>query len=295
MVVFFWDNEYKDLMEVAAHNRKPLPRIPTHARTKTSHEMNSVNTLNEVTRNSTRTSRLPSTILNRSATRSLVSPPNPKANRTKTALLSRPGNLSSLYSHLNFSGDLRSESRSPIVPIRSSLTFSIPAHLDRHKFPLQPQHRLPPFSLLRSRRKLWKRYWLVVNLPTIPEANETVHVIESAHRLCSRSERLVPRKPPSLELPSMQPLSTNPRIIETSPPELDDDTGSESSSSDEDLDAYEFDLSCCTDNIPDRLVGKRKDSQPAHLNSVRVANHLDTDISSIYETITRRTLAGVSL
>lgn len=154
----------------------------------------------------------------------------------------------------------------------------------------------------------------MVNLPTIPESNETVPEIESAH-LRSRSEKLIPRKSPSFEFsstattrpPSRQPPRAVIEKLPQPPPELDDDTGSESSSSDEDLDAYEFDLSSFSGSylehsvdVPTqtaRIYDKPKNSRvKEHSNtSVRVANPLEADISSIYESITRRTLTRISL
>jgi len=141
----------------------------------------------------------------------------------------------------------------------------------------------------------------VVDLPTIPESSENVHEVESLHRLRPRSEKLISRKPPPSESPStpmMRPLSP-PAVTEKlpPPPELDDDTGSESSSSDEDLDAYEFDLSCCSPSLKHSvdapgMYDKRKDPRvtPHSKISVRVSKHLETDISSIYESIAQRTL-----
>lgn len=236
---------------LALHNR-PLPRTPTQGRTTKTNEMHPISPLTEVNCTSTRTPRLKLSILNRSTPRS---PPTPNSNakRTKTVSLPHIGNLPSLYSHSNHSGDLLSGSRSPIA---STPALSIST---RHRI---AQRRLPPTSLLRSRRKIWKKYWLVVDLPTIPELTENIHEIEieSVHQFRSRSGMLIPRKPPLSESQSTRPLSRYPLPAVTKslppppPPELDDDTGSESSSSDEDLDAYEFDLSCCSPPCTDLSV-----------------------------------------
>jgi len=233
---------------LAVHNR-PLPQVPTRGKT------TKTNPIAELNCTTTRTPRLPLAILNRSTPRS---PPTPKSTKqTKTPSLPHIGNLPSLYSHSNHSGDLLSGSRSPIALVRSSPALSISTH---HRI---AQRRLPTTSLLRSRRKLWKKYWLVIDLPTVPELSENIHEIEieSMHLLRSRSGMLVPRKPPLSELQSTRPLSRYPpRVVTESlpppppPPELDDDTGSESSSSDEDLDAYEFDLSCCPPSWMDLSV-----------------------------------------
>ena len=257
---------------LAVHNRRPLPRIPTPGKSKKANEMHPISAHNEVNCGGTRTPRLPLSILNRSTR----SPPTPNSNakRTETASLSRIGNPSSLYSHSNHSGDLLSGSRSPTALVRSNPTHSIPTRLDLQRFPLQIHRRLPPTSLLRSRRKLWKKYWLVVDLATIPELSENIYEIEieSVYQLRSRSGKVTPRKPPPSELqstptPIVRPLSKHPprAVTMPPPPELDDDTGSESSSSDEDLDAYEFDLSCMEPSMdtPTQQAGrydKPKDS-----------------------------------
>jgi hypothetical protein len=295
----------------AVYSRRSLPRIPTQGKSNKSNEMHPIKTLNELNCTSTRTPRPPLTILNRSTRRSSPPTPHSNATRTKTASLPHIGNLSSLYSHSNHSGDLLSGSRSPIALIRSTPSPSISTRLDR-----QVKRRWPSISLLRSRRKLWKKYWLAVDLPTIPESNENVHEADSVHRLRSRSEKLSSRKPPPPELqltPVVRPLSKYrpPAVTEKlhppPPPELDDDTGSESSSSDEDLDAYEFDLSCCSPSYmehsvdapaqPTGIYDKPKDSRlPQHPKiSVRVSKHLEADISAIYENITRRTVPSIFL
>lgn len=252
-------------------------------------KLNAMHLRDEPNPKRTPTSRLPSTILNRSASRTS----NSNAKRASTAPLARQGNLPSLYTHSNYSGHSLSGSRSPL---RSSPTHST---LTRPKTPLQIQRRWPPISLLRSRRKLWKRYWLVLNLPTVPESDETVHEIESMQRLRSRSEKLIPRKPPPSEPPSTPVVRLlcryPPRVtienLPPPPPELDEDTGSESSSSDDDLDAYEFDLSCCSP--PAGTYDKPPVTQRSN-TTIRVASHPESDISLIYESITLRTIARIS-
>ena len=230
------------------YNHNPLPRIPTKQTAKKSNETSPLNI-------TTRTPRLPLSILNRSVSRS---PSGSNAKRTKTASLPRIGNL---YSLTNNSGDLILGSTSPIrsTPTRSTPT---PIHFSLLRpSPLQIQRRWPPISLLRSRRKLWKKYWFVVNLPAIQEENEeeNIYDIKSLPNLPLRSEKpLVPRKPPPLasefflSTHAMRPVSKAVIIGKLPPPppppELDDDTGSESSSSDEDLDSYEFDLSGCANS-----------------------------------------------
>ena len=232
----------------AVSNRRALPQIPAQDM---SNKSNPITAPVELNCRSTRTPRLPSTILNRTISRSSPSP-NLNTKRAKAAPLPHLGNLSSLYSHSNHSGDLLSQTRSPAVLVRSS-TLTIPNRLDNLL-----KRRWPSISLLRSRRKLWKKYWLVVNLPTVPESDEHVHEVESAQRLRARSEKLVSRKPPPSQLRStleVRPCPLRAVITLPPPPELDDDTGSESSSSDEDLDAYQFDLSNCTPSC----LGKRED------------------------------------
>jgi len=206
---------------------------------------------------------------------------------------------------------LLSGSRSPTSLVRSIPTHSISTRLDQHRM---VQRRLPPTSLLRSRRKLWKKYWLVVDLATIPELSENLYEIEIEsvhHQPRSRSVKVTsPRKTPLSELqqstPVVRPLSKLPPPLSTvtmsPPPELDDDTGSESSSSDEDLDAYEFDFSCMEPSVdePTQLVGMYDKPKDSHFTqqhpkpSVHVANHSETDISSIYESISRRNLARIA-
>ena len=283
-------------------NRRALPQIPVQGMSNKSIPITGPVDLN--CRN-TRNPRLPSTFLNRTISRSS---PSPNLNTKRATPLSH---LSSLYSHSNHSGDLLSQSRSPAVLVRSS-TLTIPIRLDNLL-----KRRWPSISLLRSRRKLWKKYWLVINLPTVPESGELIHEVDSVQRLRPRSEKPVYRKPPPSQLRStleVRPCPLRAVITLPPPPELDDDTGSESSGSDEDLDAYQFDLSNCTPSRlgkPDDELGQVAteiyDKPMATVSysclrdfwlcltfakqhpAVRVS-----DISSIYESITRRTLARIS-
>lgn len=217
-------------------------------------------------------------------------PASSNANQSKKKVSS----ISSLYAHSNLSGDLHSpggvEQATPALLPLQLLPWPLPTQ--RFPTPRNPSSssRSPALSLLRSRRKLWKKDCLdITSLSSIPEREEGV---QSDGRLATQCEKLrfveelhpptsVPTEVEDVffsgfhrfaQTPSLPyPMSGAPIFSsKVSCPPFGFDEETDSSSSDDELDAYEFDLSSCRSTPLDGLDSPTPPVEPGFFGAPTV-------------------------
>ncbi len=166
----------------------------------------------------------------------------------------------SFYAHSNLSGDLLSQKGSE--PTITLAPLQLPSLRPHQPFPLKDfslgSHN-PALSLLLSRRKLWRKNRLNAMLSSIPEQEEDgqsdgrLNKHEKSSVTDTHSPTSVPAEVEDVEkftdlrgFAQTSSESEPPNFPSMDPcPSLGYDEETDSSSSDEDLDAYEFDLSSC--------------------------------------------------
>jgi len=163
----------------------------------------------------------------------------------------------SFYAHSNLSGDLLPQEGSE--PTLTLAPLQLPSFRPHQQFLLKDSSvtsHSPALSLLRSRRKLWRKDRLNAILSSIPEREEDNQSVgKLAKHEHSNLTDTYPQSPVPAEVEAVEftdfrgfaQISSGPsRFPSMDPcPPFGYDEEADSSSSDEDLDAYEFDLSNC--------------------------------------------------